>query len=204
MWLREVRVLREDGRQTRILTSRVDVTAVEVAYRMFRRWRQENYLKYMGEEFALDALVEYGAEDVSDEMDRPNPEWAKLTRRLKKARTEVQCLRAQLGGEAASNDEATRRTIRGFKIAHAELRRRLKACRSPGRRLFQKRKTVTKRIPASDLETLKTERKLIMDAIKMSAYQMETELLGMLHPHYARTHEEGRTLLSAAFQSTAH
>ena len=80
----------------------------------------------MGEEFALDALVEYGAEDVSDEMDRPNPEWAKLTRRLKKARTEVQCLRAQLGGEAASNDEATRRTIRGFKIAHAELRRRLK------------------------------------------------------------------------------
>ena len=35
------------------------------------------------------------------------------------------------------------------------------------------------------METLKTEKKLIMDAIKMSAYQVETELLGMLHPHYA-------------------
>ncbi len=59
-----------------------------------------------------------------------------------------------------------------------------------------------RRIPAADLETLKTERKLIADTIKMTAYQVETQLLGMLSPHYARTEDEGRTLLQAAFQST--
>ena len=42
-----------------------------------------------------------------------------------------------------------------------------------------------------------------MDGIKMSAYQVETELLGMLQDHYARTAEEGRTLLQAAFQAPA-
>jgi len=158
LWLREVRVLRDDGRQTPILTNRADLTGVEVAYRIFNRWRQENYLKYMGEEFALDGLVEYGADNVSEGIDRPNPEWAKLTRHLKKARAEVERLRAELGDEAASNHEGTRRTMRGFKIAHAELRQQLKLAESKVGALFQKRKTIAKRIPANDLETLKTER----------------------------------------------
>jgi transposase len=203
LWLREVRVLREDGRQTPILTNRVDLNGVEVAYRIFNRWRQENYFKYMEDEFALDGLAEYGADEVSADLDRPNPEWSKLTRRLKKAKAEVARLRAQLGNEAASNEEATRPTMRGFKIAHAELRQQLKRAEAQIQELFQKRKTIAKRIPANDLEVLKTERKLIVDAIKMSAYQVETELLGMLQEHYARTSDEGRTLLSAAFQSSA-
>ncbi len=70
-------------------------------------------------------------------------------------------------------------------------------------RLLEQRKKTPKRIPASDLKTLKTEKKLIADAIKMAAYQVETELLGMLQDHYARADEEGRTLLHAAFQSPA-
>ena len=65
LWLREVRVARADGGQTPILTNRADLSAVAVACRMFRRWRQENFFKYMAEEFALDALAEYGAEDLS-------------------------------------------------------------------------------------------------------------------------------------------
>ena len=153
--------------------------------------------------FTLDELAEYGAEEVSEDMDRPNPEWSKLTHRLKKAKAEVERLRAQLGSEAAGNEESTRPTMRGFKIAHAELRQQLKHAEAQVRKLFQKRKTIAKRIPANDLETLKTERKLIVDAIKMSAYQIETQLLGMLQEHYARTNDEGRTLLSAAFQSSA-
>ena len=37
----------------------------------------------------------------------------------------------------------------------------------------------------------------------MAAYQVDTEMLGMLQDHYARAGEEGRTLLHAAFQSPA-
>jgi hypothetical protein len=125
LWLREVRVLREDGRQTPILTDRTDLAGVEVPYRMFRRWRQENYIRYMLDEFAIDALVEYGAEDVSDALDRPNPKWAKLSRQLKMAKAEVERLRAELGAQVTENEEATRRTMRGFKIAHADLRAQL-------------------------------------------------------------------------------
>jgi hypothetical protein len=203
LWLREVRVLREDGRQTPILTDRADLQAVEVPYRMFRRWRQENYIRYMLDEFALDALLEYGAEEVDETLDRPNPKWAQLSQRLKAARAEVERLRAELGAEVTRNEEATRRTMRGFKIAHADLRGQLEEAEGRVQRLFVERKQISKRIPATGVETLKKERKLIADAIKMAAYQVETELLGMLHEHYARAGEEGRTLLSAAFQSPA-
>ncbi len=50
---------------------------------------------------------------------------------------------------------------------------------------------------------MKKEKKLVVDSIKMTAYQVETELLGMLGDHYARTEDEGRTLLHAVFQSPA-
>ncbi len=203
LWMREVRVLRDDGRQTPILTNRTDLQAVEVGYRMFNRWRQENFFKYMAEEFALDALVEYGVDEVSAELDRPNPEWTKVDKRLKKAKAEATRLEAELGAEAASNQEATRPTMRGFKIAHAILGKRLKRAKDRVERLYEKRKGVPKRIPASNLATLKTEKKLIADSLKMTAYQVETELLDMLQGHYARCDDEGRTLLHSIFQSSA-
>ena len=139
LWMREVRVQREDGRQTPILTNRQDLTVVEVAYRMFNRWRQENYFKYMGEEFALDALVEYGADEVAEGTDRRNPAWLALTRRLKKAKAAVTALRTELGEAAAANVEAQRPTMRGFKIAHAELRGKLDKAEARVERLIQQR-----------------------------------------------------------------
>jgi hypothetical protein len=195
--------LRDDGRQTSILTNRQDISAVTVAGRIFDRWRQENYFKYAEEEFALDALLEYGAEDLPEATDRRNPQWLKFTRQVKTLRAEVARLQSELGKEATTNEEAVRPTMRGFKIAHAEIRQQIEKAEAQIGRLLEQRAKTPPRIPASDLKMLKTEKKLIADAIKMAAYQVETELLGMLQDHYPRCGEEGRTLLHAAFQSPA-
>ncbi len=58
MRLRQVTRLCDNGHQTQVITNRWDLRDIEVAYRMFERWRQENYFKYMREEFLLDALVD--------------------------------------------------------------------------------------------------------------------------------------------------
>ncbi len=157
----------------------------------------------MDEEFALDALVEYGTKELPESTDRPNPQWLRVTRRLKETRAEVSRLRCELGKEAAGNAEAARPTMRGFKIAHAELRKQLDEAETRVARLLEERGKIPKRILATDRVALKTEKKLIADAIKMAAYQVETELLGLLQNQYARSGEEGRTLLHAAFQSSA-
>ncbi len=56
--LRQVTRLTETGHQTAIVTSRWDLRAIMVAYRMFERWRQENFFKYMREEFLIDTLTD--------------------------------------------------------------------------------------------------------------------------------------------------
>ena len=43
--LRQVTRLTDNGKQTPILTSRWELRDVVVAYRMFERWRQENFFK---------------------------------------------------------------------------------------------------------------------------------------------------------------
>jgi hypothetical protein len=202
LWMREITVLREDGGQTQVLTNRTDLAAVEVLYRIFGRWRQENFFKYMEEEFALDALVEYGTEESGPEGDRPNPRRRPVEKRLREARKEVQRLQAVLGEQADTNQESKRPTMRGFKIAHAELREQLVAATARVSRLKKKLEKLPKRVPAGDLKVLKKEKRYVVDAIKMTAYQIETALLEMLREHYQRADEEGRTFLQAAFQSS--
>jgi hypothetical protein len=41
---------------------------------MFERWRQENFFKYMREEFLLDALVDYQIEPEDPTRTIPNPD----------------------------------------------------------------------------------------------------------------------------------
>ena len=146
----------------------------------------------------MDALAEYAVQDVSSEADRPNPERKGLEKALSKARGEVVRLRAELG-EAAESARA--RTMRGFKIAQAKLRRELKSAKAKAESLRAEYSQLPARVSASDLKALTTEKKLIVDTIKMSAYQVETGLLGLLEGSYSRSSEEGRTLLHAAFQT---
>jgi len=53
-------------------------TMGSTACRMFERWRQENFFKYLREEFALDALAEHAVEPDDPAREVPNPEWARV------------------------------------------------------------------------------------------------------------------------------
>ena len=82
--LRQVTRLKENGHQTPILTNREDLPAAQIAYRMFNRWKQEIFFKYLGEEYALDALAEYAAVPDDPLREVPNPAWAAVDARLAK------------------------------------------------------------------------------------------------------------------------
>lgn len=143
------------------------------------------------------------SQPVSAELDRPNPRRKAVQKRLEQAREEVHRLQAELGAKLSRKDTSSQRTVQGFKAAQASLRRQLAAAEARVRELTEEHAKLPVRVPTSDLEHLKTEKKLIMDAIKIGAYQVETELYGMLGAYYARVEDEGRTLLHAAFQLSA-
>src|SRR5262245_48460358 len=193
-----------ESRARTMTASRWDLRDIEVAYRMFERWRQENFFKYMREEFLLDALVDYQIEPEDPTRIIPNPERRALDKEIRSARADVARLERELGAAAANNAEQRRPTMRGFKIAHGRLGKELRKARMRASRLFEKRRNVPKRVEIRELNErtvvkLATERKHLTDITKMVAYQAESDLLALLRPHYARVDQEGRTLLHELF-----
>jgi hypothetical protein len=202
--LRQVTRLCDNGHQTQVITSRWDLRDVEVAYRMFERWRQENFFKYMREEFLLDALIDYQIEPEDPTRTIPNPERRALDKEIQAARADLARLEREYGAAAASNAEQCRPTMRGFKIAYGKLGKQLRMARDRVAQLCAQRQDLPKRVEVRDLNEravvkLATERKHLTDIIKMVAYQTESDLLALLRPHYARADQEGRTLLHELF-----
>ena len=201
--LRQVTRLAEDGHQTPIVTSRRDLSAIEVAYRMFSRWRQENFFKYLREEYALDALVEYEVESADPARIVPNPARTRIDSVLKRARAALGEVLAQYGVEAFTSAEVLRRTMRGFKIANALAAREVLAALKRVTGLERQRANIPARLPigvARPEETVKlaVERGHLVNLLKMVAYQAEGDLLRMVTPHYSRAEDEGRTLIQNA------
>jgi transposase len=206
--LRQVTRLNDDGHQTQVLTSRWDLPDIEVAYRMFERWRQENFFKYMREEFLLDALADYHVEPDDPTRTVPNPERRALDKEIRAARAELVKLERAYGAAAVDNPEARRPTMRGFKVAHSQLGNVLRAARERLAALVARRRALPQRVQVRDTSTeavikLATERKHLTNILKMLAYQAESDLLTLLQPHYERADQEGRTLLHEIFAAAA-
>ena len=173
---------------------------------MFERWRQENFFKYMREEFLLDALVDYRIEAEDPTRTVPNPERRALDKRIRHARADLTQAERDYGAAAAANAEQRRPTMRGFKIAHAQIGKTLRKARAHLTKLLNQRRKLPKRVEIRDLSQravvkLATERKHLTDLIKMVAYQAKSDLLALLRPHYKRADQEGRTLLHELFSA---
>ena len=206
--LRQVTRLSEDGHQTPILTSRRDLPAAQVAYWMFNRWRQENFFKYLREEYALDALAEHAVVPDDPIREVPNPAWAAADARLRQAYAHLERLQAEYGMEASNNIESVRRTMRGFKIAHGKLGESIDKAMQQVLLREKQRAALPKRIPLQALPgdpvvKLAPERKHLTNLLKMVAYQAESELFRAVTPHYRRADDEGRTLIQSALANAA-
>lgn len=205
--LRQVTRLSEDGsHQTPVVTSRWDLRPVEVAWRMFERWRQENFFKYLREEYALDALVQHAVEADDPSREVPNPAWHEIDTKYRATMLELQALSATYGLRAKINLEKHRRTMRGFKIAHAELGRQIEGTLRRLRDLQERRSSLPRRVPVAQrgpVVKLSAERKHLTNVLKMLAYQAESDLVRIVAPHYRRARDEGRTLVQSALASAA-
>jgi transposase-like protein len=199
--MREVRRLCANGHQTAIVTTREDWAIEVVAHRMFERWTQENFFRYMRQHFALDALVTYAAEPADPERTIPNPARKAMAKAVTASRTALGELEQAYGQQARTNAEAQRPTMRGFKIAQAGLSHQITALEAKCRTLQARLAALPKRVPVkavldeAEIVKLAPEAKHLTDTIKMVAYRAETALVRCLQPHYVRAEDDGRALL---------
>jgi transposase-like protein len=192
--LRQIVRLSPDGHQTHILTSRFDLPAGEIAARMFNRWRQENYFRYARQHFALDALDSYTTVDDNPERSVPNPAKRAATRRVRQLEQVVADAEATLGRHRNAPRQLSA-TLDQLEATLDELRDQLAHAR-------QAAADTPPRLPlahiAPDARLLDTETKLLTHACRIAAYNAESALARLIAPHYARAHDEARSLIREA------
>jgi transposase len=208
-WLREVRRLCDDGHQTSIITTRQDINCEQVALRMFFRWNQENFFRYMREEYALDHLVTNDVEPADVERLVPNPEKKEKRKLIKGLKRELEKLKKEYGDKAFQNDEMRRPTMRGFNIANPGYKKKILKLEEKIEQSEIDLKQIPDRIAVihllakHEIVRLETERKMFTDGIKMICYRAETCLFNLIAPFFARNNDEGRAFLKSVFQQPA-
>ena len=208
--LRQVTRLTPDtGHQTPIVTSRWDLRDIVIAYRMFERWRQENFFKYMRQEYLIDALTDYAVEPDDPERSVPNPARKAVAKELRQARRELARLRESYGTAALDYMDGRTPTMEAFTEAEERLQGELGKVQARIARLVERQKTLPVRTSlretphGAEAVQLSTERKHLTNVLKMVAYQIESTLVEQLRPYYARTDDEGRTLVQTALRGCA-
>ena len=208
-WMREIRRLCESGHQTSVMTTRQDLTAEHIACRMFSRWTQENFFKYMRHEYNLDGLLTYEVEAADGDRLVPCPVYKEKNKEILLMKAELEKLQKDYGQRAFENKESERSSMRGFNIANAGCKTKIRLLQ----RQIDKAKTELKQIPSKvplktvaehhEIVRLEKERKYLSDVVKMTCYRAETSLLNLLSPHFDRAKEEGRAFLKSLFELPA-
>jgi hypothetical protein len=194
-------------RQVHTLTSRTDLPAGEVCWRMSSRWREENYFRYARTHFALDALDSYAA--VPDDPDRLVPSPAK-----KAASARVRRAEAAIGAAEAGRD-AGLLELRSPAPGHAALltNQQVNELNAPVRAAYGELEAAEAAAAATparvrlgdlapDMVRLDAETKQITHAIRMAAYNAETILARALDGHYARAGDEAYALIREALATS--
>src|SRR6202165_3989051 len=197
------------GHQPPIITSRWDLRAIVLAYRMFERWRQENFFKYLREEYLIDALADYQIEPDDPNRSVPNPARKAVEKELHRSRTQLLKLRAKYASMTLGS-RSPHLSRAGSKKEKEKLRTEIAQAQVRLEKLRAQHRLLPPRVPLAQAQKkqevikLSTERKHLTNVLKMVAYQIESDLLELIRPHYKRVEDEGRTFIQAALQDAAH
>ena len=194
-------------RQIHALTSRTDLAAGEVCWRLTSRWREENYFRYARTHFALDALDSHAA--APDDPDRKVPNPAKKAAAAQARRAEILAAAAQAQRDASL--AALRNPAPGQPVTITnQMINALDAPVEAAWRELQEADTAAAATPARvplgtlapDMVRLEAEVKQITHAIRMAAFNAETALARALDGHYARAGDEAYALIREALTAS--
>jgi len=190
-------------RQIHALTSRTDLAAGEVCWRLASRWREENYFRYARTRFALDALDSHAASPDDPERLIPNP--AKKTAAAQVRRAEALAEAAEARRDARLLERRSPLPGTASILTNTELNQISAPVEAAWRELDEAERAAAA-IPARirlgditpDMARLETEVKQITHAIRMAAYNAETTLARALNSCYARADDESYALIREA------
>ena len=180
--IRTVLFMGDEDQQIPVLTNLTSrAKAAKVVHCLRLRWRQENNFKYLSDHYAIDQIVQYGADKETQDRLISNPRRKALKDEVRALTQQIQALEAQLGRALNDNDESRRPTARGLKIAHGGLRRDIAHKRQALTRLENRLRRTPGQISAEQVgktrSLLREDRRLVINALKIVACNAERLLV---------------------------
>lgn len=198
---REIRKKSEDGHQTSIISNNYFIETPVVAGKMFGRWAQENFFKYLISDFDFDKMITYGTEPVDENKEVVNPEWRKINYRLKKQREKTSRLKAKLYPIAELVMDEPLDKLPTLTQQQIKLREQIEASLRQEDDLMAQKSKHEARIKLKQMdeksryEKLKHESKIFMNIIKMICYRAETAVANLLAENLPEYWKERKRML---------
>jgi len=206
---REIRRLGVSGHQTAIITNNYQIKTNEVAGRMFARWSQENFFRYLIQDYDFDKMVSYGVETIDMEKEVVNPQYRKITYQIKKLKEKKQRVEAKFYPLMEKAIEEELDNLPEITDKQMQYKLKIDQLAIQEMELINERKKHQARIKLAQMpektryNKLKTESKILMNVIKMICYRAESSVASLLSPYLANAEKEIRMLVKQIIRSNA-
>jgi len=207
--LREIRKLCENNHQTSIVTTVLTGDTATLAGKMFSRWSQENFLRYMVHDYDLDRLAEYGVEAVNPDAEVVNPIHRQLAYQLKKTREKSARIKAQLFNKLEEKIIGDIDAIPQELAQQASLQESIEEYNRTILTISQELAQTPRKIKIKEMpldtryNKLKTESKKFMNLLRIIAYRAECAVANAIAPQFGRAEEEVRMLVKEMIKADA-
>lgn len=209
VYLREIRRLTDSGHQTAIITTNTIITTEVAAGRMFGRWSQENFFRYMIMDYDFDKMIQFGTETIDENAEVVNPPYRQMSQRLKKEKEKTARLKAKLYPLTEQSIEATIDQMPDLIIKQTALIEQIETHQQAEQQLEEQRSKIPARIKLKEMpfqtryNKLKQESKVLMNVIKMICYRAETAVANELGAYLLNAKDEKRMLVKQIIQNNA-
>ncbi len=209
IWAREIRKKSKSGHQTSIITTNFKLSIIMIGLYMFARWSQENFFKYMMQEFGIDTLVSYIKEKISDTSVLVNPEYRALENIRRKLTSKLNTVKAKFSSLVLSNTPIEKKEMEKYLLKKEELKTEVEQKEKEIEQIKEKKKSIPRKITYSELpeaekfDNIINERKHFLDTIKIIAYRAETAMSNIIKQHMSHE-DESRLLLKQIYKADAN
>jgi len=208
IWVREIRKKSESGHQTAIITTNFMLSMVMIGLYMFARWSQENFFKYMIENFGIDTLVSYLKTKVSDTAQLINPQYRETETEQRKLTSKLNTRKSKFATLVLDGETIEENKMKKYLKKKSELIEEISILEKEIESVKEKKSTLKKKITYAELPekdkftNAVNQRKHFLDTIKMIAYRAETAMANMIKKDMANP-DHARVLLKQIYSSDA-
>jgi hypothetical protein len=207
--LREVRRLSQNGHQTAIITNNPVIKTKEVAGKMFARWSQENFFRYLIQDYDFDKMISYGVETIDMEKMVVNPQYRRLTHQLRKLREKKQRVEAKFYPLIEQAIDENLDNMPAITDKQMQYKQQIDQLFNDENELVNARKKLYPKIKLAQMpeekryNKLKTESKILMNVIKMICYRAESSMASLIAPYLATADKEKRMVVKQIIRANA-